>query len=102
LIHIVWEFRVRAGMEREFERRYSSTGDWARLFASSQGYEGTTLTQDVRDRRRYLVIDAWRDAGSFAAFKQAHAAAYAALDTDCERLTDAEIHVGTFETLSLA
>ena len=99
MIHVVWQFRLRAGMEREFEGRYSSTGDWARLFARGEGYLGTTLMRDAADRRLYLVIDAWRDAASLAAFKQAHAAEYAALDKDCERLTEREIHVGTFEPL---
>lgn len=99
MIHIVWEFRVRAGMEPEFERRYSSTGDWARLFARGKGYEGTTLVRDSADPRRYLVIDDWKDAAAFAAFKQALGTEYAALDADCERLTEAEIHIGTFETL---
>ena len=83
MIRIVWEFRVRKGMEREFESRYSSYGAWARLFAKSDGYGGTTLM---------------RDAASFAAFKQAQGNEYAALDKDCEALTEAEVHVGTFET----
>jgi heme-degrading monooxygenase HmoA len=99
LIHIVWEFRVRAGMEREFERRYSSSGDWARLFAKADGYQGSTLRRDAEDRRRYLVIDVWSDAASFAAFKQEHADAYAALDKECEALTESEARIGTFEGL---
>jgi heme-degrading monooxygenase HmoA len=99
LIHIVWEFRVRRGMEPEFERRYSSSGAWARLFAQGGGYEGTELMRDAADPSRYLVIDAWRDAASFAAFKQAHAAAYSTLDEECATLTAAEVHIGTFEGL---
>ena len=99
MIQIVWEFRVRAGMEREFEGLYSSSGDWARLFAKSEGYNGTTLMQDATEPRRYLVIDVWRDAASFAAFKHAHGTEYAALDKDCERLAEREVHVGTFEPL---
>ena len=100
MIRIVWEFRVRTGMEPEFERRYSSTGDWARLFAKGEGYQGSTLMRDAQDQRRYLVIDVWRDAASFAAFKQQHADAYAALDKECEALTESEVPIGTFEILT--
>jgi heme-degrading monooxygenase HmoA len=100
LIHIVWEFRVRKGMEPEFERRYSAEGTWARLFAKGEGFEGTTLMRDAADPSRYLVIDAWRDAGCFARFKQACGAEYVALDKCCEALTEAETHFGTFESLS--
>lgn len=99
MIHIVWEFRVRAGREREFEERYSASGDWARLFARSDGYRGTTLMKDAARPDRYLVIDVWRDAAAFAAFKAVHGAEYAALDRECEALTEAEVPVGTFEPL---
>jgi heme-degrading monooxygenase HmoA len=99
LIHVVWEFRVREGMEPEFERRYSSTGAWALLFGRGDGYEGTELMKDAAQPRRYVVVDAWRDAACLARFKQDHAAEYAELDKDCESLTEAEIHLGTFEAL---
>jgi quinol monooxygenase YgiN len=55
--------------------------------------------RDTADSSRYLVIDLWRDAACFDAFKQAHAAEYAILDKDCEALTEAEVHIGTFEDL---
>ena len=100
MIQIVWEFRVAAGRERDFEERYSSSGDWARLFARSDGYLGTTLMKDAAQPGRYLVIDAWRDAAAFAAFKQAHGTEYAALDKECEDLTESEVPVGTFESLA--
>ena len=99
MIHVVWQFRARAGMEREFEGRYSSTGDWARLFARVEGYLGTTLMRNPADRRLYLVIDAWRDAESLASFKQAYGAEYDALDKECQALTEDEIDLGTFEAL---
>ena len=99
MIRAVWEFRVRKGMEAEFESRYSIFGSWARLFARSDGYEGTTLMRDAKDPGRYLVTDAWRDAEALAAFKQAHGAEYDALDKECEALTEAEVELGTFEVL---
>lgn len=98
MIRNVWEFRVRKGMEPEFESRYSSYGAWARLFAKSDGYGGTTLMRDPAEPGRYLVVDLWLDAASFAAFKRDHADEYAALDKDCESLTESEVPIGTFET----
>jgi len=99
VIRVVWEFRVRKGMKAEFERRYSTAGSWARLFAKSEGYQGTTLMRATKDPGRYLVTDAWRDAESLAAFKQAHGAEYDALDKECEALTEAEVYLGTFEVV---
>lgn len=99
MIRVAWEFRVRLGMEAEFERRYSAAGSWARLFAKSEGYQGTTLMRDAQERGRYLVTDAWRDAESLAAFKRVYAAEYDALDKECEALTAGEVCVGIFEVL---
>jgi heme-degrading monooxygenase HmoA len=99
VIQIVWEFRVRPGMEAEFERRYAPSGDWARLFAKAEGFLGTTLLRDPADPGRYVSIDAWADEGRFAAFKRVHAAAYAALDRECEALTESEVRIGSFEAL---
>ena len=99
MIRIIWRFRVRKGMEAEFQDRYSPSGAWARLFAKGEGYQGTILMRDTADASRYVVIDLWRDAASFAAFKQAHEAEYASLDMDCEALTESEVHLGTFEDL---
>jgi heme-degrading monooxygenase HmoA len=99
VIRVVWEFRARKGKEAEFEGRYGAAGSWARLFARSEGYAGTTLMRDAREPGRYLVTDLWRDAESLAALKHAHGAAYAALDEECKTLTEAELEVGTFEVL---
>ena len=99
MIRIIWRFRVRKGLEAEFQGRYSASGDWARLFGKGEGYQGSLLMQDTGDPSRYVVIDLWRDAASFDAFKQAHTAEYAALDQECEALTESEVHLGTFEDL---
>ena len=99
MIRILWRFRVRSGMEAEFQDRYSASGAWARLFAKSDGYQGSTLMQDTADPSRFVVIDLWRDAASFDAFKQAHGAEYAALDKECEALSESEVHLGTFQDL---
>jgi heme-degrading monooxygenase HmoA len=97
--HVVWEFRVRPGREEEFERRCGATGDWVRLFRQSEGFVGTVLLKDRGTARRYLVTDTWRDAAAYRAFKEQHAAAYAALDLECAALTEEERRLGEFEPL---
>ena len=99
MLNAVWEFRVRPGREGEFERRYGPDGDWAHLFRGGDGYAGTTLLRDPALRGRYLVIDVWRDAESYRAFKEAFAAEYAALDEECTALTEDERRLGEFESV---
>ncbi|HVM92190.1 MAG TPA: hypothetical protein VMT67_05220 [Terriglobales bacterium] len=93
----VWEFQVEAEAVGEFERIYGPTGLWAQLFRRSTALLGTELLRDCERSGRYMTIDRWSSPDGLREFKQAYAAAYAALDTQCERLTEAEKFIGNFE-----
>ena len=97
MFHVVWEFRVRAAALETFVRRYGPEGDWVQLFRRAPGYVGTVLMQDRREPQRFLVTDTWRDAASHAAFKADRADEYAALDHECEALTEDERCLGEFD-----
>ena len=99
MIQIVWEFHAKPDRIEEFEQAYSSTGAWSALFARAPGYRGTTLARDPQQPTRYLVTDAWDDLASFHRFKRDFAEQYAALDQDCEALTERELYLGTFELI---
>ncbi len=93
---ILWEYRVRRGSERRFERIYGPRGDWARLFRRARGYRGTALYRDAETRGRYATRDAWTSKAAFNAFKKKFAAEYAELDRECKNLTESETRIGAF------
>lgn len=99
MVYIVWEFHIKKGKSKEFERHYRGTGTWARLFRKSRGYRGTTLLKDRKSAQKYLLFDRWTDLASFRQFKKAHAREYAALDASCEELTESEVELGIFSEL---
>ena len=92
----IWELTVRAGAEREFEELYGPGGAWASLFRTAAGYLGTELLRPLADSRRYLTIDRWETAESYAAFREARAAEYQALDARGDALTEEERVVGEY------
>jgi heme-degrading monooxygenase HmoA len=59
MIEIVWEFIVREDSRGQFELAFGPGGAWGKLFARSPGFRGTTLLRDMKNPRRYLVIDLW-------------------------------------------
>jgi heme-degrading monooxygenase HmoA len=83
----VWRYEVVPGCEAEFERAYSSAGDWARLFARSKGFRGTRLYRDVERPAIYLTVDLFEGHEAWAAFLEAHRDAYEDLDGRCSPLT---------------
>ena len=99
---IVWEFLISEESRLEFESIYGPGGPWAELFRQSPNYLGTELLRDLSRPGRYLTIDRWISREALHGFKQDHAAAYAALDAQCETLTEAETNLGDFEIMAPA
>jgi heme-degrading monooxygenase HmoA len=97
---VIWEFRVRPGMESRFERAYGADGPWARLFLRSQDYIGTELNHDSKDRGRYVTLDYWTSQEAYEAFRKQYHAEYRAIDQECEALTESEAELGSLERVA--
>jgi heme-degrading monooxygenase HmoA len=93
---IIWEFRVRSGMEQLFEAAYGADGDWVKLFCKSPEYVRTELIRDVNDRGRYLTIDVWKSNAAYEAFREGYRQAYKKIDGLCAEVTEAERELGKF------
>lgn len=96
---IVWEFRVRAGKRKEFERIYGPRGAWAELFRTGKGYIHTELVRDLETPGRYLTIDSWSSREAYLSFKKKNRAEYELMDDKCASLTEREVLVGEFQGL---
>ena len=93
---IIWEFQVRAGMEKRFEKAYGPKGDWAQLFDHDASYIGTELIHHSNDGRIYMTLDMWTSRQAFDEFKERNFVKYKALDLKCEDLTESEREIGKF------
>ncbi len=96
---VLWRFRPRVGQESEFERAYSSSGEWAQLFRRGDGYLGTELLRRSDDSREYLTIDRWASRAAYEAFRARWSSEYQQLDHRLEELTEEETLLGAFEAL---
>jgi heme-degrading monooxygenase HmoA len=93
---IVWEFRVRRGKAKQFEKAYGPHGEWVRLFRQDPAYIRTELIRDVHHAGRYLTVDFWASEGAYQAFRESHRDQYKIIDTGCERMTDDEREAARF------
>ncbi len=94
---IFWTYEVKPEHASDFERTYARDGEWAALFAKSDGFLGVQLFRGSAGT--YLTIDRWRSEQDFEAFMAGHRAAYEALDRSTEGWTKAERLVGRFRLL---
>ena len=97
---ILWEFCVRSGKGRQFERIYATDGAWAKFFRKGKGYIRTDLVRDLKTPRRYLTLDRWASREAYLRFKKEHRAEYQAIDERCLSLTEDEIKIGEFYEVS--
>lgn len=94
---IVWEFRVKSGKRREFQKVYGSDGVWARLFRRGEGHIRTDLIRDLRTPGRYMTLDFWTSREAYARFKKENRAEYRVIDERCASLMESEVKVGEFQ-----
>jgi heme-degrading monooxygenase HmoA len=98
---IIWEYQVKPDRVAEFEEAYAPEGRWAQFFQNDPGYLGTELLRDPRDPQRYVTIDRWDSSEQYEAFLSQWEIEYAALDAQCDGLTENEFLSGTWESVSL-
>lgn len=97
---IIWEFEAKHGREAEFENVYGPAGLWAQFFETGEGYLDTQLLRDNSNPQRYLTIDRWLSAALYDAFRADRLNEYQAIDGRCEALTEWELLLGTFLSVS--
>ena len=93
---VIWEFRVRRGMEEMFEKHYGPAGTWAQLFRKGEGFIATELSRDLERPGRYLTLDFWSSQKAYENFREQHAARYKEIDAECEAMTESEAEIGRF------
>jgi heme-degrading monooxygenase HmoA len=96
---VIWQFQVREGMEKRFERIYGAHGDWVKLFAQDDTYVTTELVHRLNSRS-YLTLDFWTSETAYDAFRKQHRAEYKTLDLKCEGMTENEREIGRFVRVS--
>ena len=92
----IWQYRVRPGAVDPFLEHYAPGGVWAKLFADSAGYQGTTLLRDASDAYQFVTIDTWTTEAHHAAFLAVRDSEFKALDAVCEEFTEWERRIGAY------
>ena len=86
----IWEYDAVAETAADFLAVYGATGDWACLFAESDGFAGTELFRSTGPDDRFVTVDRWRSYTDWLRFLDRRSDAYEALDRRLGHLTTAQ------------
>jgi len=93
----LWEFDVKPGCEKRFQKVYGPGGDWAKLFRNDANYQETQLLHDPEHPANFLTLDFWASRQAYERFMATHAAEYEELDAAGEELTLRQRKIGCYE-----
>ena len=82
MIAILWQFDVRNGCEKDFERFYGADGEWTLVSRHSRSYLGSSFLRDQTQATRYVLVEYWSEMLVYEEHKAYHD----------ERLRDLEKH----------
>jgi heme-degrading monooxygenase HmoA len=97
---VLWEYEVKPGSEKRFEKVYGPAGDWAHLFRTDSHYRETHLLHDPLRPNIYLTLDFWTSRDSYKAFMATHKSEYQEIDSLGENLTLNERRLGAYESVA--
>ena len=95
----IWQYDVAEGREEDFERIYAADGDWAALFAVSDGHLGTELYRCIGTAGRYITVDRFSSAVAWHRLLEEHGHGYAELDRLAEATTSSEHELAAVDEL---
>jgi len=96
----LWEFEVKPGCEKRFQKVYGPGGDWAKLFRNDANYQETRLLHDPEHPAMYLTLDFWASRHAYKNFMATHAAEYEKLDAAGEELVLRERKIGWYDQVN--
>jgi hypothetical protein len=59
VVAVVWQFEIRQGAEKDFERFYGADGEWTRVSRRSRSFLGSSFLRDIAVDTRYLLVEYW-------------------------------------------
>ena len=93
---VIWEFLIKPGAEKRFEKAYGPDGIWAQFFRQDERYIRTELIRDLKRERTYLTLDLWTSPEAYEAFRLRHAGEYKEIDVKFEEITESEHEIGRY------
>ena len=101
MVAVVWQFEVRPGAEKEFERFYGADGDWTKLSRRSRSFLGSSFLRDIAVDTRYLLVEYWGEMVVYEKHLSDVGGEMKSLEAQRERFVNRMETVGVFTALDV-
>jgi quinol monooxygenase YgiN len=101
MIAIMWQFDVKSGREKDFERLYGADGDWTALNRQTRSYLGSSFLHDQNRSSRYLVIEYWSEMIVYEQHRTSRSAIIDSIEQRRAELVDAVEPLGIYTALDV-
>lgn len=99
MIAVVWQFLVKPGREREFERLHGADGEWTALARRSRSFIGSSFLRAVVEPQHYLVVEYWSEMVVYEKHQADFGDEITSLEAQREEMVEAVTPLGLFNTL---
>ena len=101
MIAVIWQFDVKKGREKEFEKLYGADGDWTALNRRTRSYLGSSFLHDQARSTRYLLIEYWSEMLVYEQHRAYRSDVIAALEERRTTLIESVEPLGIFTALNV-
>jgi len=102
MIEIIWEYVVKEEAQDQFRLAYGPGGAWSKLFAQCPGFQGINVLRDMKNPRRYLMIEIWKTEALRELALAKHKAEFSELEIVLDGLIESKTKIGIFSMLTEA
>ena len=101
MIAVVWQFDVKKGREKEFEKLYGVDGDWTALNRQTRSYLGSSFLHDQNRPSRYLLTEFWSEMVVYEEHRAVRSALINSIEARRAELVDAVQPLGIYTALDV-
>ena len=101
MIAVVWQFQVKSGKQKDFEKFYGADGEWSQLARRSRSFLGSSFLRDQASDTSYLLVEYWSEMVVYEHHRSSFVTHIRDLETRREDLCDAVAPLGVFSALDV-
>ena len=101
MIAVVWQFQVRPGQQKAFEKIYGADGEWTSLGRRSRSFLGSSFLRDQAQDTHYLLIEYWSEMVIYEQHRKSFVTDLRKLEAQRDALCESITPLGVFTGLDV-